>query len=369
VQNPPNPWAKSHVEWLDEPPSATLEVFEEEARSMLSPNDSPDLAFDHSVNPYRGCLHACAYCYARPTHEWLGFGAGTDFERKIVVKTNAPDRLDHDLARLREPPSLLMFSGNTDCYQGLEGSYGLTRRCLEVCLRHRVAVAVVTKSALVARDVDLLAELARGSGAEVFLSVAFARDAHARAIEPWASSTTRRLEAMARLAEAGVPVGVSVAPVVPGLNESDVPEVLERARVAGATLASMTLLRLPGPVESVFFDRIAESFPDRVERVRRAIDELRAGDRGSERRFGERFRGSGPRWQVLEQLFLREAKRHGYEVRRLAETTRAAARATREAAATPVAPPVATPATKPSPKQLPLFGEPAPANAPRRSPR
>ena len=171
VSNPPNPWASTHVEWLDEPPPVELEVFEEQARSIVAANDSPDVPFRFSVNPYRGCQHACAYCYARPTHQYLGFGAGTDFDARIVVKRNAPALLRRELARKPLRGEWLAFSGVTDPYQPLEASYGLTRACLEECLAARVPVGVVTKGALVRRDADLLSRLARDAGARVFLSL------------------------------------------------------------------------------------------------------------------------------------------------------------------------------------------------------
>jgi DNA repair photolyase len=313
VDNPPNPWSSTHVEWLEAPPNATLSVYEEEARSVISENDSPDLPFRVSVNPYRGCLHACAYCYARPSHQYLGFGAGSDFDRKIVVKKNAPEVLRRELERPSWVGETLMFSGNTDCYQPLEASYALTRRCLEVCLDFRNPVSLVTKSALVRRDVDLLAALARQARATVSFSVAFARDETARKIEPYASRPSNRFEVMKRLADAGVPTGVLVAPIIPGLNDSDIPELLERARDAGASWAGITLLRLPAEVLPVFDARLEEAFPDRAQKVRNAILEMRGG-KMNESAFGARFAGKGARWQAIERMFEVHARRLGIEV-------------------------------------------------------
>ena len=310
VDNPPNPWSSTHVEWLEAPPAATLSVYEEEARSVLSENDSPDLPFRFSVNPYRGCLHACAYCYARPSHQYLGFGAGSDFDRKIVVKKNAPDVLRRELERPSWAGDTIMFSGNTDCYQPLEASYTLTRRCLEVCLEFRNPVSLVTKSALVRRDVELLAALATRARATVNLSVAFARDEVARKIEPYASRPSNRFEVMRRLADAGVPTGVLVAPIIPGLNDSDVPELLERARDAGASWAGMTLLRLPAEVLPVFDARLEEAFPERAQKVRNAVMEVRGG-KMNESAFGARFEGRGPRWIAIERMFEVHARRLG----------------------------------------------------------
>jgi DNA repair photolyase len=312
IDNPPNPWSSTHVEWLEEPPSAVLSIYEEEARTVLSHNDSPDLPFRWSLNPYRGCLHACAYCYARPSHQYLGFGAGTDFDRKIVVKKNAPEALRRELERPSWVGEAIMFSGNTDCYQPLEASYELTRRCLEVCLEFQNPVSLVTKSALVRRDVDLLADLARRARAWVMLSIAFARDETARKMEPYASRPSNRFDVMRRLADAGVPVGILVAPIIPGLNDSDIPELLERARDAGASRAGMTLLRLPAEVLPVFDARLEEAFPERAQKVRNAIREMRGG-KMNEAGFGARFEGKGARWGAIEQLFDVQARRLGIE--------------------------------------------------------
>jgi DNA repair photolyase len=312
VDNPPNPWSSTHVEWLEEPPTAALSVYEEEARTVLSRNDSPDIPFTWSLNPYRGCLHACAYCYARPSHQYLGFGAGTDFDRKIVVKKNAPEALRRELMRPLWQGEVIMFSGNTDCYQPLEASYELTRRCLEVCLDFQNPVALVTKSALVRRDVGLLGELARKARASVMMSIAFAGDEPARRMEPYASRPSHRFEVMARLADAGVPVGILVAPIIPGLNETDIPELLERARDAGAHRAGMTLLRLPAEVLPVFDARLEEAFPERARKVRAAVHEMRGG-KMNESAFGARMEGKGARWLAIEQLFALHARRLGLD--------------------------------------------------------
>jgi DNA repair photolyase len=310
VENPPNPWSSTHIEYLEEPPAATLSIFEEDARSVLSGNESPDVGFGYSVNPYRGCIHACAYCYARPSHQYLGFGAGSDFDRKIVVKKNAPEALRKEMMRPSWQGDAICFSGNTDCYQPLEASYHLTRRCLEVCLDFRNPVSLITKSALVRRDVDLLAELARAARCSVSVSVAFARDEDARKIEPYASRPSNRFEVMRRLSDAGVPTGVIVAPVIPGLNDTDIPELLERARDAGAGRASMTPLRLPAEVLPVFDARLEEAFPLRAEKVRNAVREMRGGKMNVSA-FGARFQGEGPRWAAIRSLFMVHTRRLG----------------------------------------------------------
>jgi DNA repair photolyase len=318
VSNPPNPWASTHVEWLEEPPPATLSIFEEEARSVLSENDSPDLSFRFSVNPYRGCLHACAYCYARPSHQYLGWGAGTDFDRKIVVKTNAPEVLRAEMMRRSWRGDTIVFSGNTDCYQAVEASYGLTRRCLEVCAEMRNPVGVITKSALVRRDVDVLATLARTARVLVHLSIPFADDDTARRIEPYASRPSHRFEAMEMLSAAGIPTGLALAPVIPGLNDTHIPRLLERAKAAGATRAFMAPLRLPKEVLPVFDERLEAAFPERAAKVRNAVREMRRG-KMNEAAFGARFRGEGARWHAVGALFEAHCRRLGLNAARLGE--------------------------------------------------
>ena len=314
VSNPPNPYEAATFERDGEAPPAALEIYEELAKSALSRNDSPDVGFTWSVNPYRGCFHACAYCYARPSHQYLGFGAGTDFDRRIVVKTNIAERLREAFARRSWKGETVVFSGNTDCYQPLEASYGLTRACLEVCARHCNPVAIITKGKLVRRDVDVLQELTRNARCVVTISVPFADDAMARQIEPGASSPTKRLESVRILAEAGVPVGVSLGPIIPGLNDEQIPQILQRAADAGAQHAFPILLRLPREVLPVFDQRLTEAFPLRASKVRNQIKATRSG-RLNESEFGKRMSGSGPRWEVIEQLFEMHRKRLGIEAR------------------------------------------------------
>ncbi len=311
VDNPPNPFESRHVEWLGPPPTARVQVLEERAGEILSRNDSPDLPFRWSVNPYRGCFHACAYCYARRTHETLGFGAGSDFESRIVVKSNAPERLRAAFERLRWRGELIALSGNTDCYQPLEASYGLTRRLLEVCLEYRNPVEIITKGALVRRDTELLAELSRHSWVRVWFSLAFSDAEMARLVEPGAPSPSKRLEALAALAEAEVSTGVIVAPLIPGLNDSDIPTLLERSRQAGARHAGTSMLRLPGSVEAVFMRRLRHSFSNRAEKV---LSKLRTERRGelNDSRFGARHAGSSPLWESARQLFRVTANRLGF---------------------------------------------------------
>ena len=328
VSNPPNPWASTAVEWLEPPPPARLEVFEETAKSILSKNDSPDVPFTFSANPYRGCQHACAYCYARPGHQHLDFGAGTDFERKLVVKTNAPELFAKELLRPSVRGESIALSGVTDCYQPLEASYELTRRMLKVALQRGVGIGIITKSALVRRDVDLLARLQRGPGAAVYLSIPFADASMARAIEPGAPSPSKRFEALAALSAAGVPVGVAIAPLIPGLNDSQVVEVLERAYEAGARRAFLIPLRLPNEVAPVFQERLREAYPERADKVVRAVQELRGG-RLNDPRFGTRMGGLGPRFAAVQGLFDLTRRRLGYDARQADADVRMPAQAER----------------------------------------
>jgi DNA repair photolyase len=315
VANPPHRWSGRALEW-DEvpPPPADLQVFEERAKTILSENTSPDIPFRWSLNPYRGCFHGCAYCYARPTHGYWDFGAGTDFERKLVAKVNAPERLRAAFEKKSWNGELVVFSGNTDCYQPLELEYELTRRCLDVCLEYRNPVGVITKGSLVRRDVALLASLARNAEAFVYLSIPFADDDMARAIEPWAASPKARFDTLRILSEAGVPVGVSVSPIIPGLNDSQVAEVLERARDAGATRAFHIMLRLSNEVREVFTERLTAAYPDRAQKVLNGVRAVRGGAL-NDARFGKRMTGSGPRWEAIRYLFDSTCRRLGYEQR------------------------------------------------------
>jgi len=311
VSNPPNPWLSTSVEWL-EPQVAALTVYEDATRQILSRNDSPDVPFTWSLNPYRGCSHACAYCYARPTHEYLGFGAGSDFETRIAVKPRAAELLRTAFDRPSWKGELVAFSGVTDCYQPLEASLRLTRACLEVCLAYRNPVSIVTKSALVERDADLLGALAREGAASVTFSLPFLDRERARALEPAAAAPERRLRALERLASAGVPCGVLVAPVVPGLNDEEIPRILEAARGAGAGRAGWLLLKLPGSTAEVFEERLRAALPERAERVLHRIRETRGGAL-DDRRFVSRMRGEGPYARFIGDLFAAAARRAGFE--------------------------------------------------------
>lgn len=300
VWNPPNPYLTDHRELLGEPPAAALEVYEDHSRSILSSNNSPDIGFRWSVNPYRGCRMSCCYCYARPTHEYFGLGAGTDFERKIFVKKEAPMLLDRAFRRKSWKRERAVFSGVTDCYQPLEAAWELTRGCLAICLKHRNPVSIITKSALIRRDVDLLRELAEFASAQVSLSIAFLDEETARRIEPGTPSIRKRFETMEILAKAGIPVAIGVAPIIPGLNDRDIPGLLQEAKQRGATSAFHTLLRLPGSVREVFLHRVREQLPLAADRIEHRIRETRDGAL-YDSRFGHRHSGTGVYWGAIEK--------------------------------------------------------------------
>src|SRR2546428_1130131 len=267
IENPPNPWLTHSVEWIGEPPAAKIEVFEEtETRSIISSNDSPDVAFDHSVNCYRGCVHGCTYCFSRPTHEYLGYGAGTDFERKIVVKVRAPELLRKEMMKPSWKGDEIVFSFTSDPYIPIEANYKLTRRCLEMCAEFRNPVGIVTKSALIRRDVDVLQTLVREASVGVYFSIPFADYEIVRAVEPFAPSPKARFAAMKELADAGIQVGIGIAPTIPGLT-TDIPGLLERAKECGATRAFLNMLRLPGSVAPYFEKRLREKLPTKADRV------------------------------------------------------------------------------------------------------
>jgi DNA repair photolyase len=312
ISNPPNPWATTEVEYLEGAPQVKLEVFEDRTRRILAKNDSPDVGFTYSVNPYRGCFHACAYCYARPSHEYLSLGAGTDFDRKIVVKLKAAELLRAAFAKKSWRKETVVFSGVTDCYQPLEASYRLTRSCLEVCVAHANPAAIITKSALIERDVDVLCELARVASAFVTVSIPFWDPERARAIEPYVATPARRLRVIETLARAGLEVGVNVAPIIPGLNDQDIPRILAAARDAGAVRAGCVLVRLPGSVKQVFEERLRASLPLVADRVLHRIRETRGGQL-YDPRFGTRGRGEGSYAEMIRTLFEATATRLGFE--------------------------------------------------------
>jgi DNA repair photolyase len=316
ASNPPNRYERLDVEWDEEFArdlrSQRTQVYRDTSRTILAENESPDVPFRFSLNPYRGCEHGCIYCYARPTHEYFGFSAGLDFEQRIFVKLDAPELLRAHFRSPKWSPEVVALSGNTDCYQPLEKHFELTRRCLEVFAEFRNPVAVVTKSSLVLRDVDLLAELATQKLVRVAISITTLDGALARRLEPRAAQPERRLEAVAKLTSAGVPVVVMIAPVIPGLNDEEIPQILRAGREAGAVGASYVLLRLPRPVDDLFTAWLEEHFPERRQRVLGRIRQCREG-RLYNAEFGKRKTGTGPYANHIRELFTLAARRLGLD--------------------------------------------------------
>jgi DNA repair photolyase len=310
VKNPPNPYGQATLEYFGDAPAAELEVYEDHTQEILAKNNSPDVGFRFSVNPYRGCMHACAYCYARPSHEYLSFGAGTDFDRKIVVKMNAAALLKKAFDRPSWRGDRVMFSGVTDCYQPLEASLGLTRACLEVCADYKNPAGVITKGTIIERDIDVLLRLASRADLHVTISIPIWDKERARAIEPYVPSPERRMTTIRRLAEAGLPVGINIAPMIPNISDSDIVELLQRAKDAGAKHAGLIFLRLPGTVKAVFEERLRAALPLRADRVLSLVRDARGGAM-NDPRFGVRQVGEGAYAESVLALFETHARRLG----------------------------------------------------------
>lgn len=284
------------------PPYRATRYLRDGSRTLITRNESPDIPFSASINVYRGCTHGCSYCYARPFHEYLGLSAGLDFETTIFVKESAPELLRDELASPRWTPQVIVLSGITDPYQPAERHFALTRRCLEVFAEFRNPVAIITKNYLVTRDVDLLRELARHHAVSVKISITTLDPALQRVMEPRASPPARRLAAIEELAGHGIPVGVMVAPVIPGLTDHELPAILAAAAEAGAGHASHIPLRLPHGVADIFQEWLELNFPDRKERVLNRVREMRGG-KLNDARFGSRMRGEGKYAEQLRALF------------------------------------------------------------------
>lgn len=283
-------------------PAPRTHFLKDDSRSLITYNDSPDVPFTAGINPYRGCEHGCIYCYARPTHEFLGFSAGLDFETRILVKENAPEILEKELASPKWQPQTIALSGNTDAYQPAERRFQLTRRCLEVLRDFRNPVGVITKNHLVTRDQDLLGELARVQAASVHLSITTLDADLARILEPRTSHPQRRLEAIRELTAAGIPCGVMVAPIIPALNDREVPGIIEAAVKAGAQYAGYVMLRLPHAVEPLFEEWLENHFPERREKVLNRLRAMRGGEL-NDRRFSSRMRGEGLFAEQIRSLY------------------------------------------------------------------
>lgn len=309
----------SHLEYADledEVRTVKTEVYKDASRKIISHNQSPDIGFTSSINAYRGCEHGCAYCYARPTHEYLGHSAGLDFESKIYVKEDAPELLRRELMAKSWFPEVIMMSGVTDCYQPLERKYELTRGLLQVLHEFKNPVGLITKNALVTRDLDILSAMAKEDLAMVFISVTTLDSELGRSLEPRTSSPEARLAAIRTLAEAGVPVGVNIAPVIPGLTDHEMPKILEACREAGATMAGFTPLRLPHSVTEIFSEWLQTHRPDAREKVLNSVRSIRGG-KLNDSDFKSRMRGEGPKAEHLRAMFGVFSKKYGFNERSL----------------------------------------------------
>lgn len=284
--------------------------YKDESKTVIAKNSSEDLGFDYSINPYRGCEHGCIYCFARPTHEFLGFSSGVDFESKIMVKHDAPILLEKEFRKKSYIPKLIMLSGNTDCYQPVEYKLKLTRQILEVCLKYRNPVAIITKNALIQRDVDVISEMAKLNLASVTISITSLDKSLLRKMEPKTSVPQKRLETVRLMAEKNIPVNVNIAPLIPGLTDEELPEILKASAEHGAQTASYIMLRLPYAVKELFLNWIKTEFPDRSKKIENKIREMREGKLNSSE-FGERFKGKGEQNEAIKSLFNLSCKKFG----------------------------------------------------------
>ena len=296
----------------EDEPLAPLQttVTVERARSIIARNDSPDIPFDQSINPYRGCEFGCAYCYARPSHSYLELSPGLDFETRIFAKTNAAELLNEELAKPGYRVSPIAFGTNTDCYQPLERKYRITRQVIEILAACDHPLTIVTKSALVERDLDLLAPMAKKNLVKVFVSIGTLDHVLARRLEPRAASPKRRLDVLRAMSREGVPCGVMLAALIPALNDKTLEHVLEEAAEAGAQEAAYVILRLPNELKALFKEWLATHYPERAEHVISIVRQMRGG-RENDPRFGERMRGTGNYADLISQRFAIACRKFG----------------------------------------------------------
>jgi DNA repair photolyase len=312
-QNPKNRFERLHVEndfehieqedgFAESLTQHSTDYYDDTTKTIIAQNDSPDVGFTHSINPYRGCSHGCVYCFARIGHEYLGFSSGLDFETKIMVKKAAPELLRQELSSPRYKPVALMMSGVTDCYQPAEKKFQITRRCLEVLAEFKNPVSIITKNHLVTRDIDVLSKLAALDATVVLVSITTLDPELARRMEPRTSAPRRRLDAIRELTAAGIPAGVMVAPVIPGLTDHEMPSILKAAADAGARCAGYTPLRLALSIAGLFEQWLTDHFPDRKEKILNRIRSMRGG-KLNDPRFGSRMRGEGIWADQLRTMF------------------------------------------------------------------
>ena len=307
------------VDELDDRKIVT-QFLKDTTKSVLTKNDSPDIGFSYDLNPYRGCEHGCVYCYARPSHEYLGFSAGLDFETKIMVKPDVHLLLEKEINKKTWKPQVISFGGNTDCYQPIERKLELTRKCIEVLLKYKNPFGIITKNALITRDIDLLAELAKQNLVATTITITTLDKELQRKMEPRTSPPEQRLKAMEELAKAGIPVSVNVAPIIPGLNDSEIPAILKRASEHGATRAHWIMLRLPFAVKDLFVEWLKKNYPEKFDKIINRIKDVRDGKMNSTE-WGERMRGTGELADSISQLFSISAEKYGLNKQRFHLTT------------------------------------------------
>jgi DNA repair photolyase len=286
---------------IDFEPSPKTKIYIESPKKIINKMSSPDIPFGYSINPYQGCEHGCVYCYARSTHEYYGFSAGMDFEQKIMVKKNAPLLLETALKKKSYQPNVIMFSGNTDCYQPLEKKFELMRKMLLLCEKYGNPISIITKNALVLRDADILERLAKRNLARVIVSITSLNEELRRALEPRTVSGAKRLQIVKELSEKGIPVGVMTAPIIPGLNDHEIPKIIKESAQNGALSVGYTVVRLNGSLKAIFTEWIERSFPNKAEKVLAQIAEMHGG-KTSDSRVGIRMRGEGKYAEHIKQL-------------------------------------------------------------------
>ncbi len=301
---------------LEELPPFRTKVFEENPKTIITKNDSPDISFDRSINPYRGCEHGCSYCYARPAHAYMGLSPGLDFESKLFAKPNAAALLRAELSAKGYVPRTIALGANTDCYQPIERDLRITRSILEVLAEFNHPVGIVTKSALVTRDIDILSEMAKKRLVKVALSVTTLDHKLSRAMEPRASTPAKRLEALAKLSEAGIPTTVMVAPIIPAVNDAEIEAILKTAYTAGAREAGYVMLRLPHEVRDIFKDWLQAVMPDRAQKVMSLVRSVRDG-KENDTAFGRRQVGTGPYAWTIGRRFELACQRLGFNLARV----------------------------------------------------
>ncbi|CAN5517935.1 PA0069 family radical SAM protein [soil metagenome] len=324
--NPGNRFEKLKLEVLDEHLNymeesgekriLKTEFFNDHSKTILSKNDSPDLGFDYSINPYKGCEHGCIYCYARPTHEYLGFSSGVDFETKIMIKKNAPLLLEKEFQSKSWVPQLVIFSGNTDCYQPVERKLQLTRQCLEVFLKYKNPVGMITKNSLIKRDADILQEMAKSNLCSVTISITTLNKNIRSVMEPRTSTPQQRLDTVKYLSDKGIPVGVNIGPIIPGLTDEEIPDLVKAAADSGAYTTNTILLRLPWQVKELFSTWVESHFPARKEKILNRIKDVRGGSLYNSK-FGERFKGEGKWPELITQIHDQARKKYGLGTKKI----------------------------------------------------